>query len=60
MNKLLAVMTAGSLHELEDKTAALKNLKTVSHVESVLSFLPAHQQEKRLILKEMEPIVTSA
>jgi hypothetical protein len=54
-----AAMTAGSLHELEEKTAALKKLKTVSHVESVLSFLPAHQQEKRLILKSLEPIVTS-
>jgi predicted RND superfamily exporter protein len=55
-----AAMTAGSLHDLEEKTAALKKLKTVSHVESVLSFLPAHQQEKRLILKDLEPLATSA
>lgn len=54
-----AAMTAGSLHDLEEKTAALKKLKTVSQVESVLSFLPAHQQEKRLILKDLEPLATS-
>lgn len=54
-----AAMTAGSLHELEEKTAALKKLKTVSDVESVFSFLPAHQLEKRLILKDLEPLATS-
>ena len=54
-----AAMTAGSLQELEEKTAALEKLNTVSHVESVLSFLPAHQQEKRSILKDLEPLVTS-
>jgi hypothetical protein len=54
-----AAMTAGALYDLEEKTAALKKLKTVSHVESVLSFLPAHQQEKRSILKDLEPLVIS-
>ncbi len=54
-----AAMTAASLKELEDKTAALKKLKTVSHVESVLYFLPAHQPEKRLLLKDMEPLAAS-
>ncbi len=54
-----AAKTAASFKELEDKTAALKKLETVSHVESVLSFLPAHQQEKRSILKDLEPLVTS-
>ncbi len=54
-----AAMTAGSLQDLKEKTAALEKLNTVSHVESVLSFLPAHQQEKRSILKDLEPLVTS-
>ncbi len=54
-----ATMTAGSLQELQEKTAALNKLNTVSHAESVLSFLPAHQQEKRSILKDLEPLVTS-
>ena len=55
-----AAMTAVSFKDLEDKTAALKKLETVSHVDSVLSFLPAHQQEKRLILKDLESLATSA
>ena len=39
-------MTAASLQDLEAKTAALKKLPTISHVESVLSFLPADVREK--------------
>ncbi|MHB9071932.1 MAG: hypothetical protein ACYC6G_00250 [Desulfobaccales bacterium] len=52
-------MTADSLKDLEAKTAALKKLPTVSHVESALSFLPAHVEEKRRILKEIQPLLTS-
>ncbi len=39
------------------KTAALKKLPTVSHVESVLSFLPSHPEEKLPILKELQPLL---
>ena len=52
-------MTVDSLVELEARTAALKQLPTVSHVESALSFLPAHVEEKRQILKEIQPLLTS-
>ncbi|MFZ5448956.1 MAG: MMPL family transporter [Thermodesulfobacteriota bacterium] len=51
-----AVATA-SLSELAARTEALKKLPTVSHVESVLSFLPQHVAEKRKILREMLPVV---
>ena len=37
----------------------MKKLSTVSHVESVLSFLPAKMGEKRRILAEMEPVLNS-
>ena len=47
-------MTADSLQDLEAKTAALKKLPTISHVESVLSFLPADVEKKRHIIKEIQ------
>jgi hopanoid biosynthesis associated RND transporter like protein HpnN len=53
-----AVATA-SLKELRARTEALKKLPTVSHVESVLSFLPQQVKEKRKILKEMLPVVSN-
>ncbi len=49
-------MTADSLQDLEAKTAALKKLPTISHVESVLSFLPADVEKKRPIIKEIQSI----
>ncbi len=52
-------MLAKSLPDLEAKVEALKKLPTVSHVESVLSFLPAHPEEKQPILKEMQPFLTA-
>jgi hopanoid biosynthesis associated RND transporter like protein HpnN len=52
-------LTADSLRELEAKTAALKRLDTVSHVESVLSFMPARVEEKRPILEALEPLVAA-
>jgi len=52
-------VTANSREELEAKTAALKQLATVSRVESVFSYLPADVQEKRPLLEEMHSIVTS-
>jgi uncharacterized protein len=52
-------LTAGSLVDLEAKTAALKKLPTVSHVESALSFLPSDPQDKRPTLKLLQPVVAS-
>jgi uncharacterized protein len=51
-----ALVTA-SLQELKTRADALKRLPTVSHVESVLSFLPQQVKEKRQILREMLPVV---
>lgn len=48
-----------SLSELQARTDALKKLPTVSHVESVLSFLPSRPEEKRPFLEEMRPVVTA-
>jgi hopanoid biosynthesis associated RND transporter like protein HpnN len=53
-----AVATA-SLGELQDRSEALKLLPTVSHVESVLSFLPSQQKEKRHILEGMQPVLAA-
>ena len=50
-------MATASLKELAARSEALKNLPTVSHVESVLSFLPTHIAGKRQILREMLPVV---
>jgi len=40
-------LATSSLQELEARTEALKRLPTVSHVESVLSFLPQQVEAKR-------------
>jgi hopanoid biosynthesis associated RND transporter like protein HpnN len=53
------VVVADSPEQLRAKTGALKQLSTVSQVESVFSFLPADVQEKRSLLKEMEASVAS-
>jgi hopanoid biosynthesis associated RND transporter like protein HpnN len=50
-------MTAKSLEELKAKTQALKQLNTVSHVESILSFLPAEAEAKRDILASLKPVL---
>jgi uncharacterized protein len=50
-------LATASLKELETRIDSLKRLDTVSHVESVLSFLPAHVEQKRPILEEMRPIL---
>jgi hopanoid biosynthesis associated RND transporter like protein HpnN len=50
-------LATASLKELEARSEALKKLPTVSHVESVLSFLPQHVTAKRKILREMLPVV---
>jgi len=51
-------MATASLAELEARIKALKNLATVSHVESILSFLPTDVEAKRQVLKEVEPLFT--
>jgi hopanoid biosynthesis associated RND transporter like protein HpnN len=52
-------LATASLKELQARTEALKRLPTVSHVESVLSFLPQQVQEKRWILRQIQPVVRS-
>jgi hopanoid biosynthesis associated RND transporter like protein HpnN len=52
-------LAAQSLEDLKAKSAALKKLPTVAHVESVLSFLPAHVREKRPELEALAPVLTS-
>ncbi len=51
-------MVACCLEELPAKVGALKELDTVSHVESILSFLPEHVDAKRPILQDIKPAVT--
>ncbi len=50
-------MATASLPELEARSKALKKLATVSHVESVLSFLPNEVEAKRPILEELKPLL---
>lgn len=51
-------LTANSLEELKKKTQALKELPTVSHVESILSFLPAEMEAKREILAGLQSLIS--
>jgi hopanoid biosynthesis associated RND transporter like protein HpnN len=48
-------LATSSLQELKTRTETLKCLPTVSHVESILSFLPREVDQKRPILREMLP-----
>ncbi len=50
-------LTADSLADLKAKSAALKKLATVSHVESVLSFFPERAEAKRGQLENLAPLV---
>lgn len=50
-------LTAGSLEELKAKTATLKKLSSVSHVESVLSFLPETEAGREAALARLAPLV---
>ncbi len=52
-------LATASLKELAARTKALKSLPTVSHVESILSFLPHQVAAKRQILREMQPVLTA-
>ena len=52
-------LATASLKELTARSEAMKRLPTVSHVESVLSFLPQQVAEKRLILRQMLPVLNA-
>ena len=52
-------LATASLEELAARTEALKRLPTVSHVESVLSFLPRQVEAKRRLLAEMQPVLNA-
>jgi len=50
-------MIASRLEDLPAKAESLKKLDTVSHVESILSFLPAHLESNQRTLEELRPLV---
>lgn len=50
-------MVAVNLQELPAKVKALKQLPTVSHCESILSFLPEDVTAKRAIIQELKPVL---
>jgi uncharacterized protein len=52
-------LATATLKELAARSEALKSLPTVSHVESVLSFLPHQVMEKRPLLREMLPVLNA-
>jgi hopanoid biosynthesis associated RND transporter like protein HpnN len=52
-------LATASVEELTARSEALKRLPTVSHVESVLSFLPQQVEAKRLILAQMLPVLNA-
>jgi hopanoid biosynthesis associated RND transporter like protein HpnN len=52
-------LATASLEELVTRSEALKRLPTVSHVESVLSFLPQQVEAKRPLLREMLPVLNA-
>ena len=51
-------MVVSRTEDLPRLTEALKNLDTVSHVESILSFLPTQVESKQSLLAEINPLVT--
>jgi hypothetical protein len=52
-------LATASLEELATRSEALKRLPTVSHVESILSFLPQQVEAKRPLLREMLPVLNA-
>jgi hypothetical protein len=52
-------LATASLEELADRSETLRRLPTVSHVESILSFLPQQVEGKRPLLKEMQPFLNA-
>jgi len=51
-------MVVSRTEDLPLLAEALKNLDTVSHVESILSFLPTQVESKQRLLAELKPLVT--
>ncbi|MFA5110475.1 MAG: MMPL family transporter [Desulfobaccales bacterium] len=51
-------MLVSSTADLPGLSKALKNLGSVSHVESILSFLPTQVEAKQRLLAELRPLVT--
>jgi hopanoid biosynthesis associated RND transporter like protein HpnN len=49
-------ITTNNLKDLEAKSAVLKKLPTVSHVESILSFMPSQAEAKREQLNTLAPM----
>ena len=57
-SSMYGAVLAHSLPELAKKSRELAALPAVSEVQSVLSLLPAHQQEKIALLHKMQPLLT--
>ncbi|MCK9375767.1 MAG: MMPL family transporter [Syntrophobacterales bacterium] len=51
-------MVVSGTADLPRLMQALKNLDSVSHAESILSFLPAQVEDKQRLLAELKPLVT--
>jgi hypothetical protein len=49
---------ASSLEEVKQKVAALHRLPTVEKVDSILSVIPENQEEKRQLLRQLQPLVS--
>ncbi|MFP3867649.1 MAG: MMPL family transporter [Desulfobacteraceae bacterium] len=56
-SSVYGVMTVCSPEDIQAQSQALKNLPTVSHAESILSFLPSDPKYKQDLLKELEPVI---
>ena len=56
---IYGVLFAHSPAEVARKTKALEQLSTVSEVRSIENFLPADQDKKLTLLKEMKPVVAA-
>jgi len=55
-SSVYGAMMAGSPQEIREKSQALKRLPSVSHAESILSFLPDNGQDKLAILADLKPL----
>ncbi|RLA90548.1 MAG: rRNA methyltransferase [Deltaproteobacteria bacterium] len=56
-SSVYGVMTVCCPEEIQARTQALKQLPTVSHVESILSFLPRDPEYKQHLLQELRPVL---
>ncbi len=55
-SSVYGAMMVSSPQEITEKARALKSLPTVSHVESILSFLPENGRAKLAILEDLQPL----